>query len=438
MKKKRVINGIVSLAIAATICVPTLLPNSANIPILSDASLVQMIDAEAVNYGRLYDQKNWSTSNTLNSQLRSSGCGIFSLANAVYALNGKKIDINSVATWAKNNKSWVPNGGGLYRWRFYGNDLSSGNVEAKYGNTYNFKINGCYNGKVTDSKLTSHLRNGGVAVVHVDNHFMAITAYNDSKYYVVESYPTNSRGLSSSGWVTAKTLQSGKTNVDWYCLISNKSTPTPTPTPTPSYFKKYTGSSTSIVTALNAIGADSSYNYRKEIAAANNISNYSGTASQNTTMLNKLKAGTLKKPTSSPQPVINYFKKYTGNSTSIVTALNAIGADSSYNYRKEIAAANNISNYSGTASQNTTMLNKLKAGTLKKPTSSPQPVINYFKKYTGNSTSIVTALNAIGADSSYNYRKKIAAANNINNYSGTASQNTTMLNKLKAGTLKKP
>ncbi|MCM1220277.1 MAG: DUF3597 domain-containing protein [Lachnospiraceae bacterium] len=368
--KKKLINSLIPLAMAAAVCVPTVLPNTtANVPLLSDVSVVQMIDAEAVNYGRLYDQKNWSTSTTLNSQLQSSGCGIFSFANAIYALNGKKVDITSVATWAKGNKSWVPGGGGLWRWRFFGNDLSSGNVAAKYGNTYNFKIDGCYDGKITDSKLTNHLKNGGVAVIHVYNHFMTVTAYDGKYYYVVESYPTNGRGLSSSGWVGSGKLTSGKTNVDWYCLISSKGTnPTPTPTTT-NCFKKYTGSSTSIVTALNAIGVDSSYNYRKQIAAANNISNYSGTASQNTTMLNKLKAGTLKKPTSTPAPtpVVNYFKKYTGSSASIVTALNAIGADSSYSYRKQIAAANSISNYSGTASQNTTMLNKLKSGTLKKP-----------------------------------------------------------------------
>ena len=58
--------------------------------------------------------------------------------------------------------------------------------------------------------------------------------------------------------------------------------------------------------------------------------------------------------------------------------------------------------------------------------------------YVSTSTSIVTGLNAVGADSSYAYRQKIAAANGISGYTGTAAQNTTMLNKLKAGTLKKP
>lgn len=51
--------------------------------------------------------------------------------------------------------------------------------------------------------------------------------------------------------------------------------------------------------------------------------------------------------------------------------------------------------------------------------------------------SIVDALKSINVDSSYNYRKKLAEANNIENYSGSYSQNIQMLNLLKQGKLKK-
>lgn len=64
--------------------------------------------------------------------------------------------------------------------------------------------------------------------------------------------------------------------------------------------------------------------------------------------------------------------------------------------------------------------------------------VSYFKKYTGNSTSIVLALKTIGADSSYAYRKKIASKNSIKLYVGSASQNLVMLNLLKNGRLIKP
>jgi N-acetylmuramoyl-L-alanine amidase CwlA len=66
-------------------------------------------------------------------------------------------------------------------------------------------------------------------------------------------------------------------------------------------------------------------------------------------------------------PKVNYFPKYNGNSASIAYALATVGAKSTYAYRKEIAKANNIKLYVGTAKQNTTMLNLLKQGKLIKP-----------------------------------------------------------------------
>lgn len=54
--------------------------------------------------------------------------------------------------------------------------------------------------------------------------------------------------------------------------------------------------------------------------------------------------------------------------------------------------------------------------------------------YTGYS--IVDGLNGIGVDSSYGYRARLAQANGIEGYVGSASQNTLMLEMLKKGTLK--
>ncbi|MDO4963759.1 MAG: LysM peptidoglycan-binding domain-containing protein [bacterium] len=64
--------------------------------------------------------------------------------------------------------------------------------------------------------------------------------------------------------------------------------------------------------------------------------------------------------------------------------------------------------------------------------------LNYFKKYTGNSLSIVDALKSIGELSTYDYRGKIASINGINNYKGTSTENTKLLNLLKNGSLIKP
>lgn len=49
---------------------------------------------------------------------------------------------------------------------------------------------------------------------------------------------------------------------------------------------------------------------------------------------------------------------------------------------------------------------------------------------------LIDSLNKIGVDSSYAFRKKIAAANGISNYSGTAEQNMKMLDLLNNGQLK--
>lgn len=63
----------------------------------------------------------------------------------------------------------------------------------------------------------------------------------------------------------------------------------------------------------------------------------------------------------------------------------------------------------------------------------------YFAKYTGNSHSIVDALHSIGTtDASIAARKKIAAKNGIENYTGTAAQNLKLLQLLKEGKLIKP
>lgn len=62
---------------------------------------------------------------------------------------------------------------------------------------------------------------------------------------------------------------------------------------------------------------------------------------------------------------------------------------------------------------------------------------NYYKMCSDKYNSLVDALNSIGVDSSFTNRKKIAQKNNVRDYSGTAFQNNQLLEKLKAGRLKK-
>lgn len=137
-----------------------------------------------------------------------------------------------------------------------------------------------------------------------------------------------------------------------------------------------------------------------------------------------------------PNQTIKYFPAYSGDATTIIDALKGVGCyNTSYEYRKTIAEANNISNYIGSVSQNNNMVTLLKMGKLIDPSSD----IRYYPAYLGTSTSIVIALREAGCrDTGIKYRKKIAAINHIDNYTGTAIQNTHMLNLLKTGKLINP
>lgn len=62
--------------------------------------------------------------------------------------------------------------------------------------------------------------------------------------------------------------------------------------------------------------------------------------------------------------------------------------------------------------------------------------IKYYPKYTGSGSSIVNALAAVGEkDTSKEHRKKIAAANHIEGYTGTAYENMALLTLIKVGKL---
>lgn len=189
----------------------------------------------------------------------------------------------------------------------------------------------------------------------------------------------------------------------------------------------------SIVDYLKSIGKDSSFAARKQYAAQYGISNYSGTAEQNAKLLSLMRGGS--SGTSSSGSSGGYYPVF--SSSSIVDGLKSIGVDSSMGNRKKIAAANGISGYTGTAAQNNKLCSLAKQGKLKKAgsTGSTSSGTSYYKAF--NSTSIVDGLKSIGVDSSFSNRKKIAVANGISNYTGTAAQNSKLCNIAKQGKLKK-
>lgn len=109
----------------------------------------------------------------------------------------------------------------------------------------------------------------------------------DKKYLTSDAYLKRGDILVSEGHHTAMCLENGS-KVKAAKTTSNTSAGTKT-----SHYEKCAASLIGLVFALSSIGVDSSYEHRAKIAKANGITNYKGTAEQNTKLLNLLKQGKL-------------------------------------------------------------------------------------------------------------------------------------------------
>ena len=163
-----------------------------------------------------------------------------------------------------------------------------------------------------------------------------------------------------------------------------------------------------------------------------------------------------------PKPVVvesEYYPAFSGLALSLDSMLRKIGVPEQYvgNYkkRKPLAEANGITGYVGSAKQNSQIKSLAKAGKLKKvataasstSTVAPaQPVVSkpkveYYPKYTGDSSGLDTILRAIGVPNEstggYKKRKPLAELNGITNYTGSADQNTKLKQLARTGKLKK-
>lgn len=83
--------------------------------------------------------------------------------------------------------------------------------------------------------------------------------------------------------------------VDQFCLQPKNKQNKPEESQTSIYYPAYTGKKTTLIAALTSLGIVSTYTHRKQIAVANGITGYIGTAAQNTQIYNMLTAGHLKK-----------------------------------------------------------------------------------------------------------------------------------------------
>ena len=74
-------------------------------------------------------------------------------------------------------------------------------------------------------------------------------------------------------------------------------------------------------------------------------------------------------------------------------------------------------------------------GDIRRLYTAPSAQPSYYPRYTGNSVSIVDALQAVEVESSFASREKIAIKNGITGYRGSADQNNRLLSLLKSGKL---
>ena len=133
--------------------------------------------------------------------------------------------------------------------------------------------------------------------------------------------------------------------------------------------------------------------------------------------------------------VDEYYPRYEGEAEGLDEILEEIGAPhGNWKLRTPIANANGINDYEGTYEQNISLINKAKAGELRRPYSSDE----YYPKYEGEAEGLDEILEEIGAPhGNWKLRAPLANANGINDYEGTYEQNLYLLNMAKVGKLRR-
>lgn len=170
--------------------------------------------------------------------------------SAIYNLGGT-ISKDNIGSAIKDVLNWSYNTKTNSGVRYWQNGVKSRALFAqsddRFGSSFGFSISNEISGTSTDTQLVKHIKNGGTAVVHVYNHYMAIVGYkveNGQVYFLVfDPAPgsgtswnsTNRRNITTPGgnWISqsdlkndggAKGATASKENIeiDAYWLISKK------------------------------------------------------------------------------------------------------------------------------------------------------------------------------------------------------------------------
>lgn len=144
--------------------------------------------------------------------ISQAGCGILSYVNAVYYMTGNFIQPSDLAGWSVNNG-----------YRINGVGTSFGLYEAfanAYGETYGFRYSGSAR---SVAAVRSHLQSGGTAIISVPDHLMALVAYDNGKYLILDSYKSSNRGTYQTGyrWLTESQF-TGRLAVSTVLMLSKR------------------------------------------------------------------------------------------------------------------------------------------------------------------------------------------------------------------------
>ena len=162
-----------------------------------------------------YDPK-WGGNTYCNGNpvrtISTSGCGVVSFVNAIYALNGEYIDPTMLAQYSNSH--------GHYFYMQGTADTLYEDFARTNGKFYHFK----WDGKIYDmTSLKRHLQNGGTAVALVPGHYIAIVDYReaDNSFLVLDSAIYGKRPTTIHGdWINEGTLRSGTMYCSYFHLFS--------------------------------------------------------------------------------------------------------------------------------------------------------------------------------------------------------------------------
>lgn len=149
-------------------------------------------------------------------------------------------------------------------------------------------------GEYTDIKANfrvfSTLDNG------VKGYFEFINKARYKNLKGVKDYKTYIKLIKQDGYATSSTYVQKLTRLVEQYTLTNWDKALPKYFKVPMNKQGYLYNGNSIVMALKSIGENYSFSYRMQIAMANNIKNYVGSAKQNLYMLDLMKKGNLIKP----------------------------------------------------------------------------------------------------------------------------------------------